>query len=185
MRLLERCAAWTPNDGSRYPLRLHHVGLHRAAYSLKLTRLLSDFSVNIVQAMDRSLLVDVIPPAQQEQANAWASRMFGFGAVFGYWVGGIDLVYLTRGWLGSEQLKVLTFFTAFFLCACHAVTIVCVKERVLISREEDGIYDEGSSATWRALGEIWVTFRTLPRPIQQVLNVQVRPSQGSSFAVPR
>lgn len=39
----------------------------------------SDFSVNVIQAMDRSLLVDVVPAAQQPAANAWASRMFGFG----------------------------------------------------------------------------------------------------------
>lgn len=39
----------------------------------------SDFSINVVQAMDRALLVDVIPPEQQATANAWASRMFGFG----------------------------------------------------------------------------------------------------------
>jgi len=29
--------------------------------------------------MDRSLLVDVVPPAQQPAVNAWAGRMFGFG----------------------------------------------------------------------------------------------------------
>ena len=134
----------------------------------------SDFSINVVQAMDRSLLVDVCPPALQPAANAWASRAFGFGAVFGYWFGGIDLVGLTGGHLGGDQLKVLTFFTAFFLVTTHAVTAACVQERVLISREDSTALEEGESPTWKALGEIWTTFRTLPRPIQQVLNVQVR-----------
>ena len=76
--------------------------------------------------MDRALLVDVIPPEQQATANAWASRMFGVGcesnrdslliscsrtqtppsAVFGFWIGGVDLVRVTGGFLGDEQLKV-------------------------------------------------------------------------------
>jgi len=56
--------------------------------------------------MDRSLLVDVIPPADQPAVNAWAARMFGFGAVFGYGIGTVDLVRWTGGILGDEQLKV-------------------------------------------------------------------------------
>ncbi|BGP54860.1 hypothetical protein JCM8202v2_002447 [Rhodotorula sphaerocarpa] len=134
-----------------------------------------DFSVNVIQAMDRSLLVDVTPPAQQPAANAWAGRMFGFGAVFGYWLGGIDLVWWTRGMLGDEQLKaslaVLTFFTSFFLCATHAITCCCVEERVLISRDdEDGKEDAGGPL--QAVGEIWRTIKTLPTPIRQVFHVQ-------------
>ncbi|GAA6037771.1 hypothetical protein JCM8097_005026 [Rhodosporidiobolus ruineniae] len=127
-----------------------------------------DFAVNVVQAMDRSLLIDVVSPSQQPAANAWASRMFGFGAVFGYWFGGIDLVWLTRGWLGSEQLKVLTLFTSFFLLLTHAITCSCVQERVLISREDE----HSGSGPVAALEEIYSTIRTLPRPIRQVFDVQ-------------
>ena len=65
-----------------------------------------DFSVNVVQAMDRALLVDVVPPAEQASANAWAARMFGFGAVFGYGLGTLDLVRWTGGIFGDEQIKV-------------------------------------------------------------------------------
>lgn len=131
----------------------------------------SDFSINVVQAVDRSLLVDVVPPHLQADANAWASRLFGIGAVVGYWIGGANLVYWTGGWLGSEQLKVLTLFTSFFLCATHTITVVCVTERVLISKYDDDTTLEGNAAT-RAMDEIWTTLRTLPRPIQQVFNVQ-------------
>ena len=133
----------------------------------------SDFSINVVQAMDRSLLVDVVPPHLQAAANAWASRMFGIGAVAGYWIGGLDLPTLTGKFFGEEQLKVLTFFTAFFLCATHAVTVFCVTERVLISKEDDEV-KQGVNSAKLAVMNIWTTLREMPRPIQQVLNVQVR-----------
>lgn len=72
--------------------------------------------------------------------------------------------------------QVLTFFTSFFLCGSHAITVFCVRERVLISREDTSSPNGGSNSTLKALGDIWTTLRTLPRPIQQVLNVQVRSS---------
>lgn len=133
----------------------------------------SDFSINVVQAMDRSLLVDLVPPHLQAAANAWASRMFGIGAVAGYWIGGLDLPALTGRFFGEEQLKVLTFFTAFFLCATHAVTMFCVTERVLISKEDDDV-KQGINSAKLAAQNIWTTLREMPRPLQQVLNVQVR-----------
>lgn len=124
------------------------------------------------------------------------SRLLAITAVFGYWVGGIDLVWWTRGMLGDDQLnvralcdrffcpclltrtsrfpspQVLTFFTAFFLCATHAITCSCVEERILISREDDNGKEAGGPM--HAIGEIWTTIKTLPRPIRQVFHVQVR-----------
>ncbi|KAK4055714.1 hypothetical protein OIV83_000260 [Microbotryomycetes sp. JL201] len=120
--------------------------------------------------MDRALLVDVVPPSQQPAANAWASRLMGLGAVFGFWMGGIDLVSLTGGWLGDEQLKVLTLFVALFFILAHSITCSCVTERVLLSRIDDD--DEHVDSNWQAMRDIWTTLRTLPRPIQYVFNVQ-------------
>lgn len=37
-------------------------------------------------AVDRALLVDVLPAAKQERANAWASRMIQVGSIAGYWM---------------------------------------------------------------------------------------------------
>jgi solute carrier family 45 protein 1/2/4 len=41
---------------------------------------------NAVMALDRALLVDTLPPSQQEHGNAWAGRMFGTGSLAGFWV---------------------------------------------------------------------------------------------------
>ncbi|GAA5866002.1 hypothetical protein JCM3774_005554 [Rhodotorula dairenensis] len=161
---------WSKEIASLFANEGTKLHSHLAIACAVLSVYVIDFSVNVIQAMDRSLLVDVVSPSQQPAANAWAGRMFGFGAVFGYWIGGIDLVWWTRGMLGDEQLKVLTFFTSFFLCASHAITCSCVEERVLISREDDQGKEVGGPM--RAVGEIWTTIKTLPRPIRQVFNVQ-------------
>ena len=47
---------------------------------------LIDFSINAVMSTDRALVVDTLPPAQQEEGSAWAGRMFGFGSVAGFFV---------------------------------------------------------------------------------------------------
>lgn len=39
-----------------------------------------------VQAVDRALIVDTLPSAEQADANAWAARMLGFGSVAGYFM---------------------------------------------------------------------------------------------------
>jgi solute carrier family 45 protein 1/2/4 len=43
-------------------------------------------SINAVQATDRALVVDILPPSQQEKGNAWAGRMFGTGSLAGFYV---------------------------------------------------------------------------------------------------
>jgi solute carrier family 45 protein 1/2/4 len=47
---------------------------------------LVDFSINAVMSTDRALVVDTLPPAQQEEGSAWGGRMFGFGSVLGFFV---------------------------------------------------------------------------------------------------
>ncbi|SAL95215.1 hypothetical protein [Absidia glauca] len=45
-----------------------------------------DFSINCVQASCRALIVDSLPPSQQEKGTAWAGRMLGLGNVLGYFI---------------------------------------------------------------------------------------------------
>ena len=47
---------------------------------------LIDFSINAVMSTDRALVVDTLPPSQQEDGSAWAGRMFGLGSVAGFFV---------------------------------------------------------------------------------------------------
>ncbi|KAH0014338.1 hypothetical protein KCU78_g8718, partial [Aureobasidium melanogenum] len=65
-----------------------------------------DFSINTIQAAIRAFIVDNAPTHQQNDANAWASRMSGFGNILGYLSGYVNLPkYL--GFFGNTQFKVL------------------------------------------------------------------------------
>jgi solute carrier family 45 protein 1/2/4 len=47
---------------------------------------LMDFAINAAMAVDRALLVDMLPSSKQALANAWAARMSGIGSVVGFFV---------------------------------------------------------------------------------------------------
>lgn len=42
--------------------------------------------LSTVQALDRALLVDTLPPSGQPSGNAWAARMLAIGSVLGFFV---------------------------------------------------------------------------------------------------
>lgn len=80
--------------------------------------------------------------------------------------------------LTTSTPQVLTIFTSFFLCGTHAITCSCVQERILISRDDE--HEASGGGPMRALEDIWQTIKTLPRPIRQVFNVQVRHRRSST-----
>jgi len=48
--------------------------------------LLGDLTRVLVQAVDRALLVDILPRAEQAKGNAWAAVMLGIGSVAGFFL---------------------------------------------------------------------------------------------------
>ncbi|KEP48937.1 MFS transporter, sucrose transporter [Rhizoctonia solani 123E] len=126
-----------------------------------------DFSINAVQAVDRALLVDVLPPSQQAAGNAWAGRMFGLGSVAGFFIGGINLPNVFP-WLGRTQLEVLTVVSSISLLALHGVTAISVEEKVLVV---DGGASDGNVLV-RIFRDIWDNILTLPRTIRSICMVQ-------------
>ncbi|KAL5639507.1 hypothetical protein ACGC1H_006221 [Rhizoctonia solani] len=126
-----------------------------------------DFSINAVQAVDRALLVDILPPSQQAAGNAWAGRMFGLGSVAGFFIGGIHLPNVFP-WLGRTQLEVLTVVSSVLLLALHGVTAVSVEEKVLVI---DGGASDGNVLV-RIFKDIWDNILTLPRTIRSICMVQ-------------
>ena len=102
-----------------------------------------------VQAVDRALIVDTLPSADQADANAWAARMLGFGSVAGYFMyvissiplsicvhqhprGNIDMTAIFP-FFGTTELEVLAVVGSFLLLITHAVTAFCTKEKIVVS----------------------------------------------------
>ncbi|KAG8871456.1 hypothetical protein FRB98_000773, partial [Tulasnella sp. 332] len=126
-----------------------------------------DFSINAVQAADRALLVDILPPSQQEVGNAWAGRMFGLGSVAGFFVGNVDLTK-SLPWLGKTQLQVLSVLTSLSLMGAHGITSAGVTEKVLLKDSNQ----DGRSSFLNVFRDIWNNILALPPVILQICVIQ-------------
>ncbi|KAL1760739.1 major facilitator superfamily domain-containing protein [Schizophyllum commune] len=127
-----------------------------------------DFAINAVQAVDRAILVDTLPPTAQASGNAWAARMLGIGSVVGFFAGNVDLPsYFT--WLGSNQLGVLSVIVIFWLVLVHAITVTSVKERILLKRT---YVQNLFMIHTREFKDIFANVFRLPRTIKQIFTVQ-------------
>ncbi|CAO3644138.1 unnamed protein product [Mucor fragilis] len=128
-----------------------------------------DFSVNCVQASCRALIVDSLPPSQQEDGTAWAGRMVGLGNVAGYFMGYADLVRVFP-FFGDTQLKVLCVFATIVLLGCDFITCYTVKEKVLKIDYANGSRKKRSP--FALFSDIFRNIWHLPKPIQRICNVQ-------------
>lgn len=64
-------------------------------------------------------------------ARVTHTRRAGAGSILGFWIGNVDLTY-AFSFLGSTQVKILSVFASLALVGCHAITCLCVEERVLL-----------------------------------------------------
>ncbi|KAF8317479.1 hypothetical protein DL93DRAFT_2134431 [Clavulina sp. PMI_390] len=127
-----------------------------------------DFCVNAVMAVDRALLVDVLPANEQDLANAWAARVVQVASIVGYWIGSIDLPGLLP-FLGKTQIQVMSAITVVSLIAPHALVMIRVKETPL-RPEIDG--HEETPSFLEMMKRLWTTIRTLPHVSHMTFHVQ-------------
>jgi len=124
-----------------------------------------DFSINAVQAVDRALLVDTLPRAEQANGNAWAAIMLGIGSVCGFFFGGIDMPSLLP-FLGHTELEVLSAVGSILLIGTHLTTITAVKERILLASGKN------KKSFREEINDLWVNTRNLPPVIRQICLIQ-------------
>ncbi|KAJ1981559.1 hypothetical protein H4R34_002028 [Dimargaris verticillata] len=141
-------------------LKLATIGLAVGAIYLL------DFAINVIQACGRALIVDVLPPSQQELGTAWASRMTGVGNVLGYLTGYIDLVHALP-FLGHTQLKVLCLIASMVLAGSVAATCYFIHEEPIEASST------ANHSPWQTMRIIFASARNLPAFIQRVCNIQV------------
>lgn len=87
-----------------------------------------DFSIAIIQASSRALIVDVVPTEQQQIANAWAARMIGIFNLIGFWIGTLNLKKLFP-FLGSSQFKILATLVALIMSVLTFYCLYYIEER--------------------------------------------------------
>ena len=125
-----------------------------------------DFAINVLQAALRAFIVDCAPVHQQEEANAWVSRMNGIGNIFGMFCGGVNLPKALP-FLGGTQFKVL--------CAIASISMLVTTAMGATIRERDPrldgkpIKDEGLLAVFR---DLYRAVGRLPTQIMRVCQVQ-------------
>ncbi|KAJ7026184.1 major facilitator superfamily domain-containing protein [Mycena alexandri] len=125
-----------------------------------------DFSVNAVQAVDRALLVDILPFEMQASGNAWAAAMLGLGSLVGFFVGNLNLPELLP-FLGSSELQVLSVLVVVLIVTGHFTTAVLVREGIVVTAPE-----HRRQSLRAEIHQIFASMRTLPRVIKQIFMVQ-------------
>ncbi|KAK9447613.1 uncharacterized protein V1518DRAFT_94921 [Limtongia smithiae] len=128
----------------------------------------ADFSVNAAQACCRAIIVDSLPKAKQELANAWAGRMVAAGHLVGYYAGFINLINYFP-FLGNNQLKILCAISSFALLLCVGITAWAVEERVLTITNEEA----SKISVYHILRSLLHTGFHLPVRIRQIFTVQL------------
>lgn len=128
-----------------------------------------DFAINVIQAAVRAFIVDCAPTHQQEDANAWASRMTGVGNIVGYLSGYLNLPLLLP-WLGDTQFKILSEIASIVMATTVIISCLSIPEpdpRQLGTPIETG---GGVFAFFRGL---YLSITRLPPQIRKVCTVQL------------
>ncbi|KAF9072613.1 major facilitator superfamily domain-containing protein [Rhodocollybia butyracea] len=132
---------------------------------------LIDFSVNAVMAVDRALLVDMLPATLQPSGNAWAARMAGIGGVVGYYAGNLDLPSLFPIF-GHTELQILSVLVSFILLGSHIVVASSVRERVLLKSSTPGVGGPLAKSFTTEVRSLFENMNSLPRLIRQIFLIQ-------------
>ncbi|KAG8868305.1 hypothetical protein FRB97_002557 [Tulasnella sp. 331] len=132
-----------------------------------------NFAVNVVEAANKTIIIDILTGDQQASANAWAARMGGIGAICGFFVTQVDLV-LIFPYFGQTQLQILSILGGIVLLVTHGVTMLCVQEVPLETTDLSSNLHGGSGfvQALRSISSIPKTFVTLPKPIRQLCWIQ-------------
>lgn len=130
-----------------------------------------DFALNALQASLRNLLLDVTPPEQLNDANAWHSKMTNAGNIVGFGFGFLPLASLPiLRLLGGDQFRKFCVVSIILLVITVWITCASQEEQ---SREDDLRVDRNHSKFGDVLRNIYNAIVNLPKPIRRVCYVQV------------
>lgn len=156
-------------EGSWDPKR-NKVVLNTAIAFAVVSFYLLDFSLNALQASLRNLLLDITPPEQLNEGNAWHSRMLNAGNIIGYGSGffPLDKVPVLR-LLGGAQFR--KFCVVSIFCLVTTVGITCWTQEET-PRTSNRVERDRTKFT-DFVKNIYKAAVSLPKPIRRVCYVQI------------
>lgn len=122
-----------------------------------------------MQAGIRAFIVDNAPAQQQEEANAWASRILGVGNVLGYVFGYLDLPRFLS-FFGHTQFKALSVVASLSLAITLSISCLAIKE------QDPNLYgppDENSAGIIGFFKETFKSVKRLQPQVRKVCEVQL------------
>lgn len=112
--------------------------------------------------------MDNAPPHQQNDANAWASRISGVGNILGYLSGYVNLpLYLP--FFGNTQFKVLCAIACLALGSTVTISCLSIQER---DPRVDGEPPPQNGGVIAFFQNLYLSIRRLPPQIRKVCQVQ-------------
>ncbi|GAM86743.1 hypothetical protein ANO11243_047620 [Dothideomycetidae sp. 11243] len=127
-----------------------------------------DFAINVIQAAVRAFIVDNAPAHQQNDANAWASRISGVGNILGYISGYVDLPKILP-FLGNTQFKVLCVIACLALGLTVTLSASTIRER---DPNLDGELAPQKGGLISFFVGLYHSIRRLPPQVMRVCQVQ-------------
>ena len=121
-----------------------------------------------VQAAIRAFIVDNAPTHQQEDANAMAGRITGFGNILGYLSGYVNLPKLVP-WLGNTQFKVLCVIAAIAMSSTVAISTLYIRER---DPRLEGPPSDEKGGVLSFFAQVFTSMKRLPPQVRKVCEVQ-------------
>jgi Na+/melibiose symporter-like transporter len=132
-------------------------------------------AVEVVQALARCLVAEVVAQENQPDANNYFTVNGGVGTILGFGLGSVNLVAASPFFNSNYQALYLS--GAVFLIITTTTTLVLTEEPspAPAGAEEDGGGNAGKEEEPWSVGrlrEIWKSFVTIPRPVARAIVAQ-------------
>jgi solute carrier family 45, member 1/2/4 len=129
-------------------------------------------SVEVVQALARTLVAEVVPQDQQPDANNYFTVNGGIGTILGFGIGSLNLVALHPMLYFDSNYQVVFLCGAVFLIITSITTLALTDEPPAAPDEEDN--RGGGAWAWVGVGvrDIRQSFETVPQPVSRAVVAQ-------------
>jgi solute carrier family 45 protein 1/2/4 len=123
-------------------------------------------SIQPVQVGMRSLIVEMVPARQQAQATAWTTCLIGFGNIFGFFLGSIDIATFL-GIKSVSEFQALALISSIALLTTTTISCVAGDET-----SERAARDATPKPKPKTLFNALSTLEQLPYSILRVYKIQ-------------